>query len=166
LKKIKKIFVLSEKDIPLTQQLTLLTMEKKNEIKVVSKELTKYLVRMTTTIDIEVYVYAESDYEAQSLAEQEVCVTEYANDTIGIEINRNWDCDLNREGDQKFELAGVSASGYTEAYDCESEGSLTLYAREEDGFDDSDKVFISEEDLLEEYEESDEEYEENEQEEE
>ena len=126
-------------------------MEKKNEIKVVSKELTKYLVRMTTTIDIEVYVYAESDYEAQSLAEQEVCVTEYANDTIGIEINRNWDCDLNREGDQKFELAGVSASGYTEAYDCESEGSLTLYAREEDGFDDYDNVFTDEQELMDYY---------------
>jgi len=122
-----------------------------NEIKVVSKELTKYLVRMTTTIDIEVYVYAESDYEAQGLAEQEVCVTEYANDTIGIEINRNWDCDINREGDQKFEIVGVSASGFVEAYDSEKEGSITLYAREEDGFDDYDKVFISEEDLLEEY---------------
>jgi len=146
----------SKKDIPLTQQLTLLTMENKNEIKVVSKELTKYLVRMTTTIDIEVYVYAESDYEAQSLAEQEVCVTEYANDTIGIEINRNWDCDINREGDQKFELAGVSASGYIEAYDSEKDSTLTLYAREEDGFDNPENVFISEEDLLEEYSEEEE----------
>ena len=129
----------------------------KNEIKVVSKELTKYLVRMTTTIDIEVYVYAESDYEAQSLAEQEVCVTEYANDTIGIEINRNWDCDINREGDQKFEIAGVSASGYTEAYDSEVIDSITLYAREEDGFDDYDKVFTSEEEVIDEYAEEEEE---------
>mgnify|MGYP000739746668 FL=1 len=141
-------------------------METKNEIKVVSKELNKYLVRMTTTIEIEVYVYAEDKYEAQSLAEQEVCITEYSNDTIGVEINRSWDWDMNRDSDQKIELCSVGSSGYTEAYDSEVIDSITLYAREEDGFDDSDKVFISEEDLLEEYEENDEEYEENEQDEE
>ena len=77
-------------------------METKNEIKVVSKELNKYLVRMTTTIEIEVYVYAEDKYEAQSLAEQEVCITEYSNDTIGVEINRSWDWDMNRDSDQKI----------------------------------------------------------------
>ena len=129
----------------------------KNEIKVVSKELTKYLVRMTTTIDIEVYVYADNKYEAEALAEGKVCLSEYSNETLRVEINGNWDCDINREGDQKIELAGINASGYIEAYDSEKEGSKTLYAREEDGFDDSFKVFISEEDLLEEYEESDEE---------
>lgn len=136
--------------------LILLTMGTNNEIKVVSKELTKYLVRMTTTIDIEVYVYAESDYEAQGLAEQEVCVTEYANDTIGIEINRSWDWDMNRDSDQKIELCSVGSSGYTEAYDSEVIDSITLYAREEDGFDDYNNVFSSEEELLEEFDEEDE----------
>ena len=137
-----------------------LTMGTKNEIKVVSKELTKYLVRMTTTIEIEVYVYAEDKYEAQSLAEQEVCITEYSNDTIGVEINRSWDWDMNRDSDQKIELCSVGSSGYTEAYDSEVIDSITLYAREEDGFDDYDKVFSSEEELLEEYAEEDEEDEE------
>jgi len=132
-------------------------METKNEIKVVSKELNKYLVRMTTTIEIEVYVYAEDNYEAQSLAEQEVCITEYSNDTIGVEINRSWDWDMNRDSDQKIELCSVGSSGYTEAYDSEVIDSITLYAREEDGFDDYDKVFSSEEELLEEYAEEDEE---------
>ena len=126
-------------------------MEKKNEIKVVSKELTKHLVRMTTTIEIEVYVYAENKYEAEALAEQEIVVTEYANDTIGVEINRNWDCDINRDGDQKFELYSVGASGHIEAYDSEVIDTITIYAREEDGFDNSENVFISEEDLLEEF---------------
>jgi hypothetical protein len=135
-------------------------MENKNEIKVVSKELTKYVVRMTTTIDIEVYVYAEDAYEAQQIAEQEVCVTEYSNDTIGVEINRSWDWDLNRDSDQKIELCSVGSSGYTEAYDSESVGGITLYAREEDGFDDYDKVFTSEEELLEEFREEDEEFDE------
>jgi hypothetical protein len=135
-------------------------METKNEIKVVSKELNKYLVRMTTTIEIEVYVYAEDKYEAQSLAEQEVCITEYSNDTIGVEINRSWDWDMNRDSDQKIELCSVGSSGYTEAYDSEVIDSITLYAREEDGFDDYDKVFSSEEELLEEYAEEDEEDEE------
>jgi hypothetical protein len=126
-------------------------MEKNNEIKVVSKELTKYLVRMTTTIEIEVYVYAESKYEAESLAEQEVCVTEYSNDTIGVEINRSWDWDLNRDSDQKIELCSVGSSGYTEVYDSEVIDTITLYAREEDGFDDYDKVFTSEEEVIDEY---------------
>lgn len=133
--------------------LTLLTMEKKNEIKVVSKELTKYLVRMTTTIEIEVYVYAEDKYKAEALAEQEVCVTEYSNDTIGVEINRSWDWDMNRDSDQKIELCSVGSSGYTEAYDSEVIDSITLYAREEDGFDDYNNVFSSEEELLEEFDE-------------
>jgi len=132
-------------------------MENKNEIKVVSKELDKYLVRMTTTIEIEVYVYAENKYEAESLAEQEVYVSEYSNDTIGVEINRSWDWDMNRDSDQKIELSSVGASGYTEAYDSEVIDSITLYAREEDGFDDYDKVFSSEEELLEEYAEEEEE---------
>jgi hypothetical protein len=141
-----------------TFDLTLIhkTMGTKNEIQIVSKQLIKHLVRMTTTIEIEVYVYAEDKYKAEALAEQEVCVTEYANDTIGIEINRNWDCDINREGDQKFELERVSSSGYVEAYDSEEYEMITLYAREEDGFEDSENVFISEEDLLEKYKESDE----------
>ena len=129
----------------------------KNEIKVVSKELTKYLVRMTTTIEIEVYVYAESKYEAESLAEQEVYITEYSNDTIGVEINRSWDWDLNRDSDQKIELCSVGSSGYTEAYDSEVIDSITLYAREEDGFDDYDKVFTSEEEVIDEYAEEEEE---------
>ena len=129
----------------------------KNEIKVVSKELTKYLVRMTTTIEIEVYVYAEDKYEAQSLAEQEVCITEYSNDTIGVEINRSWDWDMNRDSDQKIELCSVGSSGYTEAYDSEVIDSITLYAREEDGFDDYDKVFTSEEEVIDEYAEEEEE---------
>ena len=132
-------------------------MENKNEIKVVSKELTKYLVRMTTTIEIEVYVYAESKYEAESLAEQEVYITEYSNDTIGVEINRSWDWDLNRDSDQKIELCSVGSSGYTEVYDSEVIDTITLYAREEDGFDDYDKVFTSEEELIDEYAEEEEE---------
>jgi hypothetical protein len=137
-------------------------MENKNEIKVVSKELTKYLVRMTTTIEIEVYVYAESKYEAESLAEQEVYITEYSNDTIGVEINRSWDWDLNRDSDQKIELCSVGSSGYTEVYDSEVIDTITLYAREEDGFDDYDKVFTSEEELIDEYAEEEEEEEEDE----
>lgn len=137
-------------------------MENKNEIKVVSKELTKYLVRMTTTIEIEVYVYAESKYEAESLAEQEVCITEYSNDTIGVEINRSWDWDLNRDSDQKIELCSVGSSGHTEAYDSEVIDTITLYAREEDGFDDYDKVFTSEEELIDEYAEEEEEEDEDE----
>jgi hypothetical protein len=132
-------------------------MENKNEIKVVSKELTKYLVRMTTTIEIEVYVYAESKYEAESLAEQEVYITEYSNDTIGVEINRSWDWDLNRDSDQKIELCSVGSSGYTEVYDSEVIDTITLYAREEDGFDDYDKVFTSEEEVIDEYAEEEEE---------
>jgi hypothetical protein len=139
-----------------------LTMENKNEIKVVSKELTKYLVRMTTTIEIEVYVYAESKYEAEALAEQEVSVTEYSNDTIGVEINNSWDWDLNRDSDQKIELCSVGTTGYTEAYDSEVIDSITLYAREEDGFDDHDKVFTSEEEVIDEYAEEEEEEEEDE----
>ena len=140
-----------------------LTMENKNEIKVVSKELPKYLVRMTTTIEIEVYVYAESKYEAESLAEQEVCITEYSNDTIGVEINRSWDWDMNRDSDQKIELCSVGSSGYTEAYDSEVIDSITLYAREEDGFDDYDKVFTSEEEVIDEYAEEEEEEEDEDQ---
>ena len=132
----------------------------KNEIKVVSKELTKYRVSLTTTIEIEVDVYAEDAYEAQQLAEQELSITEYSNDTIGVEIPNSWSQDINREGDQKMELVSVGAGGYVEAYNSESEGSITLYAREEDGFDDYDKVFSSEEELLEEYAEEDEEDEE------
>ena len=129
----------------------------KNEIKVVSKELTKYRVSLTTTIEIEVYVYAEDEYEAKQLAEQELSITEYSNDTIGVEIPNSWSQDINREGDQKIELVSVGAGGYVEAYDSQSEGSITLYAREEDGFDDPEKIFISEEDLLEEYAEDEEE---------
>ena len=153
---------MSEKDIPLTQQLTLLTMENNNEIKIVSKELTKYRVSLTTTIEIEIDVYAETPHDAQIIAEQEVKIYEYA-DSIGIEVEGE---DLTRDGDSKVELISVSGGGDVEAYDSEEVDSVTLYAREEDGFDDSDKVFISEEDLLEEYEENDEEYEENEQDEE
>lgn len=130
-------------------------MEKKNEIEVVSKELNKYLVRMTTTIEIEVYVYAEDKYEAEALAEQEICVTEYANETIGVEINRSWDWDMNRDSDQKIEICSVGASGYVEAYDSEEIDSITLYAREEDGFDDYNNVFSSEEELREEFQEED-----------
>ena len=126
-------------------------METKNEIKVVSKELNKYLVRMTTTIEIEVYVYAEDKYEAQSLAEQEVCITEYSNDTIGVEINRSWDWDMNRDSDQKIELCSVGSSGYTEAYDSEVIDSITLYAREEDGFEDPENVFTDEQELMDYY---------------
>ena len=131
----------------------------KNEIKVVSKELTKYRVSLTTTIEIEVDVYAEDAYEAQQLAEQELSITEYSNDTIGVEIPNSWTQDINREGDQKIELVSVGAGGYVEAYNSESEGSISLYAREEDGFDDPDKIFISEEDLLEEYAEDEDEHE-------
>ena len=80
-------------------------MENKNEIAVLSKELTKYRVSMTATIDIEVDVYAEDEHEAQNIAEQEVCVTEYANDTIGIEINRHWNMDISREGEQKVDFS-------------------------------------------------------------
>jgi hypothetical protein len=87
-------------------------MEKNNQIDVVSKELTKYRVSMTATIDIEVDVYAEDENEARNIAEQEVCVSEYANDTIGIEINRHWCMDISREGEQQVEIVGVSASAY------------------------------------------------------
>ena len=131
-------------------------MEKNNQIDVVSKELTKYRVSMTATIDIEVDVYAEDEYEARNIAEQEVCVSEYANDTIGIEIIRHWDMDISREGEQKVEIVGVSASPHLEEYDTTAKETITLYAREEDGFDDYNKVFSSEEELLEEYDEEDE----------
>jgi len=123
----------------------------KNEIKVVSKELTKYRVFLTTTIEIEVDVYAEDAYEARQIAEQELSITEYSNDTIGVEIPNSWSQDINREGDQKMELVSVSAGGYLEAYNSESEGSITLYAREEDGFDDTDKIFIDEDELIDYY---------------
>ena len=123
----------------------------KNEIKVVSKEFTKYRVFLTTTIEIEVDVYAEDEYEAREIAEQELSVTEYSNDTIGVEIPNSWSQDINREGDQKMELVSVSAGGYVEAYNSESEGSITLYAREEDGFDDTDKIFIDEDELIDYY---------------
>jgi hypothetical protein len=123
----------------------------KNEIKVVSKEFTKYRVFLTTTIEIEVDVYAEDEYEARQIAEQELSITEYSNDTIGVEIPNSWSQDINREGDQKMELVSVSAGGYVEAFDTQSEGSITLYAREEDGFDDTDKIFIDEEELIDYY---------------
>ena len=135
----------------MTQHLTLLTMGTKNEIKVVSKELTKYRVFLTTTIEIEVDVYAEDAYEARQIAEQELSITEYSNDTIGVEIPNSWSQDINRDGDQKMELVSVSAGGYVEAYNSESEGSITLYAREEDGFDDTDKIFIDEDELIDYY---------------
>jgi hypothetical protein len=152
LKKIKKFFVLSKKDIPLTQQLTLLTMENKNEIKIVSKELTKYRVSLTTTIEIEIDVYAETPHDAELIAEREIKIYEYA-DSIGIEVEGE---DLTREGDNKVELISVSGGGYVEAYDSHEVDSVTLYAREEDGFDNPENVFISEEDLLEEYSEEEE----------
>lgn len=123
-------------------------MEKKNQIEVVSKELTKYRVSMTTTIDIEVDVYAEDEHEARNIAMQEVCVSEYANDTIGIEINRHWCMDISREGEQQVEIVSVSASPHLEEYDTTSKESITLYAREEDGFEDSENVFTDEQELL------------------
>jgi hypothetical protein len=123
-------------------------MEKKNEIKVVSKELTKYRVCMTATIDIEVDVYAEEEHEARQIAEQEICVTEYSNDTIGIELNRSWSWDMTRDSDQKIEIVGVSASGYIEEYDTTAKDSIMLYAREEDGFDEYENVFTDEQELL------------------
>jgi len=122
----------------------------KNEIKIVSKELTKYRVNLTTTIDIEVYVYAEDAYEAKQLAEQEVSVMEYSNDSIGVEINDSWNWDISRDNDQRIEFVSVSANGYAEAYDAESEGSISLYAREEDGFDEYEKVYTDEQELLDE----------------
>ena len=123
-------------------------MEKKNEIEVVSKELTKYRVCMTATIDIEVDVYAEDEHEARNLAEQEVSVTEYANDTIGVEINRHWCMDISREGEQKVEIVSVSVSDYIEEYDTTAKESITLYAREEDGFEDPENVFTDEQELF------------------
>ena len=123
-------------------------MEKKNEIKVVSKELTKYRVCMTATIDIEVDVYAEDEHEARNLAEQEVSVTEYANDTIGVEINRHWCMDISREGEQKVEIVSVSVADYIEEYDTTAKESITLYAREEDGFEDPENVFTDEQELF------------------
>jgi hypothetical protein len=152
LKKTKKNFLLSKKQIPLTQQLTLLTMENKNEIKVVSKELTRYRVSLTTTIEIEIDVYAETPHDAQIIAEQEVKIYEYA-DSIGIEVEGE---DLTRNSDSKVELISVSGGGYVEAYDSQEVDSVTLYAREEDGFDNPENVFTSEEDLLEEYSEEEE----------
>lgn len=123
-------------------------MEKKNEIEVVSKELTKFRVCMTATIDIEVDVYAEDQHEARNLAEQEVSVTEYANDTIGVEINRHWCMDISREGEQKVEIVSVSVADYIEEYDTTAKESITLYAREEDGFEDPENVFTDEQELF------------------
>ena len=143
---------MSKKQIPLTQQLTLLTMENKNEIKVVSKELTKYRVSLTTTIEIEIDVYAETPNDAERIAQQEVKIYEYS-DSIGVEVEGE---DLTREGDPKVELISISGGGYVEAYDSQEVDSVTLYAREEDGFDNPENVFTSEEDLLEEYSEEEE----------
>jgi hypothetical protein len=123
-------------------------MEKKNEIEVVSVELTKFRVCMTATIDIEVDVYAEDQHEARNLAEQEVSVTEYANDTIGVEINRHWCMDISREGEQKVEIVSVSVADYIEEYDTTAKESITLYAREEDGFEDPENVFTDEQELF------------------
>ena len=123
-------------------------MEKNNQIDIVSKELTKYRVSMTATIDIEVDVYAEDEHEARNLAEQEVSVTEYANDTIGVEINRHWCMDISREGEQKVEIVSVSVSDYIEEYDTTAKESITLYAREEDGFEDPENVFTDEQELF------------------
>ena len=123
-------------------------MEKNNQIDVVSKELTKYRVSMTATIDIEVDVYAEDENEARNIAEQEVCVSEYANDTIGIEINRHWCMDISREGEQQVEIVGVSASPHIEEYDTTEKETITLYAREEDGFEDPENVFTDEQELF------------------
>ena len=123
-------------------------MEKNNQIDIVSKELTKYRVSMTATIDIEVDVYAEDEHEARNLAEQELCVTEYSNDTIGIELNRSWSWDMTRDSDQKIEIVGVSASGYIEEYDTTAKDTITLYAREEDGFEDSENVFTDKQELI------------------
>jgi hypothetical protein len=128
-----------------------LTMGTKNEIKVVSKELTKYRVSMTATIDIEVDVYAEDEHEARNIAEQEVCVAEYANDTIGIEINSHWCVDISRDGEQKVEIVGIGANGFVEEYDTTSKGSIALYAREEDGFEDPENVFTDEQELMDYY---------------
>jgi hypothetical protein len=55
-----------------------------------------------------------------------------------------------------MELVSVGAGGYVEAYNSESEGSITLYAREEDGFDDTDKIFIDEDELIDYYTDDDE----------
>lgn len=123
-------------------------MEKNNQIAVVSKELTMFRVSMTATIDIEVDVYAEDEREARSLAEQEVCLTEYANSTIGVEINRSWDWDISREGDQKIDIVSVSVGEYAEEYDTTSKDTITLYAREEDGFEDSENVFTDKQELI------------------
>lgn len=120
-------------------------MENKNEIKVVSKELTKYRVSLTTTIEIEIDVYAETPHDAELIAEQEVKMYEYAEGE-----------DLTRNSDSKVELISVSGGGYVEAYDSQEVDSVTLYAREEDGFDNPENVFTSEEDLLEEYSEEEE----------
>lgn len=136
-------------------------MEKNKKIKVVSKELTKYRVSMTATIDIEVEVYAENEDEARNLAEQEVCVTEYANDSVGIELNRSWNWDMTRDSHQKIEISGVTASSFIEEYDTTEIDSITLYAREEDGFDDYENVFTDEQELLEWFEEDDDVYEES-----
>ena len=75
---------------------------------------------------------------------------EYSNDSIGVEINDSWNWDISRDNDQRIEFVSVSANGYAEAYDSESEGSITLYAREEDGFDEYEKVYTDEQELLDE----------------
>ena len=132
----------------------------KNEIKVVSKELTKYRVSLTTTIEIEVDVYAEDAFLAKQIAGQEISVTEYDNDSIQVELNNSWNWDINRDNDQKIELVSVGANGYVHAHDAKSAGSITLYAREEDGFDDYVKVFTDEQELIDYYTDDDEEDEE------
>lgn len=140
---------LCELCVSLIQILILITMEIKE------RKLQKFRVTLYFTTSVDIDVYAEDEHDAQQLVEDKITATEYSNDTIGFEISEDY---LDSEGNvEEMKIACVSVDSYpsnTEMYGSPDESDdITLYAKEETDWSETDYVFTSVESLKDWYEE-------------
>ena len=140
---------LCELCVSLIQILILITMEIKE------RKLQKFRVTLYFTTSVDIDVYAEDEDNAQQLVEDKITATEYSNDTIGFEISEDY---LDSEGNvEEMQIACVSVDSYpsnVEMYGSPDESDdITLYAKEETDWNDTDYVFTSVESLKDWYEE-------------
>jgi len=122
----------------------------KAEVKIEEKKLYEFRVIRTATVEFEFVVTAEDRFEAEQIVEERSGLDDYS-DSVGATYDEsNYSHD--KEGNHPYiERVYTSSSWWTDDYMIERENSdeYTIYKLEEDEWSDSDNVYISKDDLLE-----------------
>lgn len=106
------------------------------------KTANKYTVRGTVTIEVELQVIADDEFEAVDIARERFCVTEYSNGTVGFDVDPE---EIDDYGTENVEFIDCTYYDECEFEDAEFDSTVDLEFEDPEEDEEEDDEEVSEE---------------------